>query len=353
MKNIYKLSLICVFAFFGISCEPENETIEEHPLSQEIEEIPVTQDYLVGALYTQNKWNPAIEEVPLAGQYENGDATAMKQHIEWATTGGVDFFMFSFRESSNSLDVSMIEAFREQNTEKTMNFSIRLNIGPFNLDEDNTLEDIGRVDDLIEIFQQMIPYFQDSTYQKIDGKYLVSIIGAHNVHCNDLQDVYRQIRETMSAEGYELYLLGEQGNGWVPPARFSMFYENALDAVSFTTMFNDNYYDRYSAFPQYLDLHWDYSKDYYMNEKGGIEWVPTVAPSFDPLIAKPTSTSYKHERKDQYFKDVLNVAKKNIGSSRLMIINSFNDWEDDTQLEPGESYGTTSLEILRQQTKVN
>ncbi|WP_172665887.1 glycoside hydrolase family 99-like domain-containing protein [Flammeovirga sp. OC4] len=353
MKNRLKITMICLMAFFALSCEPENETIEEHPISAEIQEIPVTQDYLVGALYLANKWGYNQEEVPLAGEYEIGNAEAMKQHVEWGAAGGVDFFMFSFREAGNSQDISMIEAFQANNAEGTMKFSLRLNVGPFDLEADNTLEDQGRVEDLITIFKGMIPFFEDPNYQKIDDKYFVSIIGAHNFHCNDLQEVYRQIREAMSAEGYELYLLGEQGNGWVPPARFEMFYENALDAVSFTTMFNDNYYDRYSSFPQYLDLHWDYSKEYYMNSVGGVEWVPTVAPSFNPLIAKPESTSYRHVRDEQRFKDVLNVAKKNIGASRLMIVNSFNDWEDDTQLEPAESYGTSTLDILRQQTKVN
>ncbi|ANQ52809.1 hypothetical protein MY04_5478 [Flammeovirga sp. MY04] len=351
MKSKIYLLLISVLCIFS-SCTEEEVNKEGHLIDYEIEEVPVEQDYMVGAFYAINTlpWNANIEEVPVLGEYGVADETAMKAHIDWASDlGGIDYFLFRFTNASNADDKNMLNAFMAQNTENKMKFALRYNFGNLGINEKNTLEDKGLVDVFINEFKEMIPYFNEENYLKVDDKYVVNVINAHRFFCNDIQAVYQQLRDEMSAEGYELYIIGEQ-SGWVPPARFEMFFEGVMDGIAPTTMFNNSNYDRHITFPQILDQHWLYSKDYYLN-KFNIEWVPTIAPAFNPKIQNPTSAAFKHDRTETYWWSMLNVAKKSTGAHRLIIINSFNEWKQDTQLEPSETYGTSSLELLKQQTK--
>lgn len=335
-----------------ISCQQEDEiTAEDHLINYDIEEVPVTEDYTVGAFYVANNWNPNIEEEPLAGKYLDADEEAMRQHILWADSGGVDYFLFRYSLPKVALDEDILNSFLNQNKDSLLNFALRFNPIPLKLTKNNTLEKKGQQENFIQSFKDMIPYFDHPNYQKVDGKYVVNIIGANKFYCDSLELVYQELREEMSALGYELYLTGEQ-TGWMPPARFEHYYINALDAVAFTNMFNNAWYDRSVFLPQTIDQHWLYSKDYYMN-KGGIELVPTVAPSINPKISNPNTPNLIVERDTDFFWSILNVAKKNVGSSRTIIVNSFNDWNFNTQLEPADSYGSNTLELLKQQTKKN
>lgn len=58
------------------------------------------------------------------------------------------------------------------------------------------------------------------------------------------------------------------------------------------------------------------------------------------------------ERTEKFFIDYCNVAKRNLGSKRFVIVNSWNDFCKGNALEPGEEYGTSSLEILKDQFSV-
>ncbi|MBB6460446.1 glycoside hydrolase family 99-like domain-containing protein [Flammeovirga kamogawensis] len=348
MKNIYSILFIALGLF---SCQQEEITAEDHLISYDIEEVPVTEDYTVGALYVVNNWSSNIEEVPLAGHYLNGDEEAMKQHILWADSAAIDYFIFRYSYPTVNADNDILSAFLNQNTDSLLNFALRYNFAQMNLTKENTLEGQGKKEDFIQSFKDMIPYFDQPTYQKVDGKYVVNIIAANQFYCDSLELVYHELREEMSALGYDLYLTGEQ-TGWTPPARFEHYYFNALDAVTFTNMFNNAWYDRHVFLPQSLDQHWQYSKDYYM-DKEGIELIPTVAPSINPKISNPNASTYIIERDTNFFWSILNVAKKNIGPSRTIIVNSFNDWNFNTQLEPADSYGSSSLQLLRNQTKKN
>ncbi|NLR93505.1 glycoside hydrolase family 99-like domain-containing protein [Flammeovirga agarivorans] len=347
MKKMYSILVLALGLF---ACQQEEEiTSEDHLINYDIEEVPVTEDYTVGALYVVNNWNPNIEEVPLAGQYVNADEEAMRQHILWADSGGVDYFLLRYSYPTVNVDNQIIDAFLRQNSDSLLNFALRYNPVQMNLTKENTLEQQGKKEAFIQSFKDMIPYFDQPNYQKIDDKYVVNMIAANRFYCDSIELVYEELRAEMSALGYDLYITGEQ-TGWTPPARFEHYYFNALDAVAFTNMFNNAWYDRHVFLPQSLDQHWQYSKDYYMT-KGNIEMVPTVAPSIDPTINNPNATTFTIDRDSDFFWSLLNVAKKNVGPSRTIIVNSFNDWNFNTQLEPADSYGSTSLQLLKQQTK--
>jgi hypothetical protein len=156
--------------------------------------------------------------------------------------------------------------------------------------------------------------------------------------------------------GYDLFLIAQQ-NAWTPPARFEYFFiKGKVDAVTHKNMYEQNQYARSYWYPQAIDQNWIYSREFFMNN-WNIDYVPTIAPSYygyvnsganldQPIVPKAEST----------FRTMCNVAKKNLGNTRIVLINSFNYWQLGTTLEPtipeyGNGYGTTYLHIVKEQFK--
>jgi hypothetical protein len=87
---------------------------------------------------------------------------------------------------------------------------------------------------------------------------------------------------------------------------------------------------------------------------GGISYIPNIAPAYNWLITQPASVNPNYPRTDSgaMYRKLCNVAKMNAdNSTRLIMIDSWNSWSDDSQLEPAVSYGNRYLDITKQEFK--
>ena len=119
----------------------------------------------------------------------------------------------------------------------------------------------------------------------------------------------------------------------------------------------------------------------FVKDKTGCTFIPSVAPGYNDLGVRPEkknpplSRSLKRDQKagnndGSFFRVSLEKARTLVdpSASYLLMVNSFNEWHEDTQIEPasGEStskpfnltngidyhgYGTLYLDILRNATK--
>src|ERR1700687_5362786 len=105
MKSLYSRLIIIIGALAVFpACVKKSvaPTVDNNILNYKIKEIPVTQDYMVGAFYAYyGNFNTLIKDTPVASRYNmpNGvvDPAVMTQHISQAGKGGIDYFVFSFR----------------------------------------------------------------------------------------------------------------------------------------------------------------------------------------------------------------------------------------------------------------
>jgi len=120
---------------------------------------------------------------------------------------------------------------------------------------------------------------------------------------------------------------------------------------SFSSQLND--WDRWYLLPQAMDQNWKYSKEWYKTNIG-VDYVPNITPAYNWKILQPTSANPNYPRTDAgaMYKKLCNVAKMNASSTtRLILIDSWNKWDEDMQLEPAVSYGESYLTITKQQFK--
>jgi hypothetical protein len=368
MKKI-KFSIL-LFAAVGVfsSCTKENlgPAASENILAYTIEEVPVTADYNVGAFYYNfATFNTAITEVPVVGKYSmpNGlvPPAVMTEHINQAKTGGIDYFLFQFRSNSRDKsnyksDSTLIKTFLDVNT-ANLKFALAYNFSSSTFAISNTAfleKDPVKLEQFIQDIIKVTPEMGNANYMKVNGKTLLYIMNAQTIFSGDNPSIYKALRDRLSALGFQLYIVGMQER-WSPPARYPFRYQGCVDAIyhqSYSSQLND--FDRWWLLPQAMDQNWKYSKNYFASSMGGIDYVPNITPAYNWKITQPASSNPNYPRTDSgaVYKKLCNVAKMNASATtRMILIDSWNKWDEDMQLEPAVSYGNLFLDITKKQFK--
>lgn len=358
MKQI-KIIIITLFGLVFFSCSnEESPKIEDNFLYKEVPIEPITANFSVGTFYKSFSWNPNVKEVPEAGKYVSnlGDPVAYEKHIKQATDGGIDYFIFGFRSANvateNTADSAFITTLQTAPSALKQKFALSYSFTSMALTDAKRIETApSKVPIFLNDFMLMLPYFKAPNYMKVDGKCVVYIKDAHNLYSNSNAVLYQQLRAQMTALGVELFIIGNQQE-WTPPLRWDFRFVNGVDAVTHTTYNNIavEHYDRNYYFAKFCDQAWGYSKTRLLDFK--LEYVPTISPSYNRKIVTPTDVNYVFPKNVAYFESICNVARRASGVHKLVLVDSFNDWNVDTQLEASVSYGSTYLSVLKKEFKI-
>lgn len=373
-KHIYRYSLLVLLMSTGLlSCKKNEPSVNDNFLNYQIPDVPVTSNYTVGAFYyTFTTLNTNVTQIPTVGKYgyTNGlpPDGVMQQHIADAGIAKIDYFIFSIRsptlDNKNYLvDSTTVSAFLNAPNSADLKFALSYNLNTGLLGITNsggttgngvTIEtDPVKLAAFYNDFKRLAFFLGKANYQKVNGKYLLIINNAQDLNSTDNVALYKQLRANLSAMGFDLYIVGMQ-NRWSPPERYYYRFQNCTDAMYEANMGDvagDN--DRYWNFPQYTDQNWAYWKK--TIEAWNMEFVPCVMAGYNYQINNPTTNqlSVKRTADGSWYKTFTNVAKRNASKSRLIFVDSFNNFSVDSQIEPTQAYGNTYLDITRQAFKLN
>jgi hypothetical protein len=373
-KYIYSYSLLILLLSAGLlSCKKNEPGVSDNFLNYQIPDVPVTSNYTVGAFYyTFTTLNANVTQVPMVGKYgyTNGlpPDGIMQQHIADAGIAKIDYFIFSVRsptlDNKNYLvDSTTVNAFLTAPSSVGVKFALSYNLNTALLGITNsggttgngvTIEtDPVKLAAFYNDFKRLAFFLGKANYQKVNDKYLLIINNAQDLNSTDNVALYKQLRTNLSALGFDLYIVGMQ-NRWSPPERYYYRFQNCTDAMYEANMGDvagDN--DRYWNFPQYTDQNWAYWKK--TIEAWNMEFVPCVMAGYNYQINNPTTNqlSVKRTADGSWYKTFTNVAKRNASKSRLIFVDSFNNFSVDSQIEPTQTYGNTYLDITRQAFKLN
>ena len=358
MKKLSYLFLMTLFLISFSCTEDDVVTGEGGILDYTIPNVPVTSDYIVGAQYSTFGRRSTVPEEPSIGIYNGNiaDSLVYKEHVTQAQTAGIDFFIFRYRsannQNQNNADTRFINDLQATSNAQDVNFALSYNFGNMGLNNNNRIEDRGLVQQFIDDFKLMIPYFDQPNYMKIDGKNIVYLFNSHNLYANDNAALYQQMRAELLDLNVELYLIGMQ-NEWTPTLRFDFRFIGGVDAVTHNTYatINVNLNDRIVNFNKFVDIAWEYHRDTWLNYN--IEYIPTISPSLNLKIINSGSNIHVFDKDENWFRGFSNLARRAAGASKIVLIDSSNDWNRGTQLESANTYGEEYLQILREEFKVN
>lgn len=292
----------------------------------------------------------------------------MKQHCLWADQAGLDFFIFQWNNSAT--DNALITTFAQNRAEEgnvNVRIAISLNYTHLSLNDkegsaatDKKLIDSGvSFDNIVQEFKNLYTtlFSQPYYYRLADGRPVIIIPGAVGVNYDYQRFIpaFRQamkshveyLRETdptIAENALDFYFIGEIAGNWLPPQR-NEEASKSLDGNLMKQWYPSRYYERWAFFNSYTDMAWQNWREY--ANKWGNDFIPNIFPEY----AITASGSRSVERSIEHYKSFCNVAKRNIGKNKIIIINSWNEFESSSALEPADRYGEQYLDLTRQNFK--
>ncbi|MDB5125564.1 MAG: hypothetical protein JWP94_3693 [Mucilaginibacter sp.] len=378
MKNKYIYRYGCMILFLSTvlcSCKKASTpSAANNFLNYTIPEVPVTQNYVVGAFYTNfGTLFPANSiQVPTVGKYGFASGTppaaVMQAQIDQAGVAKLDYLVFSLRsptlDNGNfKTDSNTIVSFLAAPNAANMHFAVSYNLSTGTLGITNSGGTTGNGVTLETNAAKLLGFYNDikrlsywmtkSNYQKVNGKYMLIINNAQDLNSKDNVALYQQVRTNLSALGFDLYIVGMQQQ-WSPPQRYYYRFKNCVDAMYEANMGNvNNDTDRAFEFPTMCDQNFAYWKQ--MIESWNMEFIPCIQAAYNNQVNSPTSTvlSFVRTNDGSFYHTFTNIAKRNASKSRLIFVDSFNNYSFDTQIESTQAYGTTFLDLTRTAFKTN
>ena len=374
-------------AFLGVS------GTHSHSASATLTVKPQTNPYLVSASYYpwyqasafdyEECYNGTLRgelvppELPALGKYDSGQQSVVTQQIAWSTAAGINVWDLEWVMPNDFLDNTI------QNTILTnphigdlrfamfYDYAIRFN-------SDNNLTP-AKIATIVSDFQYLAAhYFSHPSYLKLGGKPVVFFYSSLALNpVSEIQQMVASLRTAMSAVGFNVYLIGDEYYALVPP--------DPARIANWDAIFGYNVYVSYAGYSDdngYLALHSTmYSQYQAVAQQLGVDFVPSLMPGFNdrairrtcannPALARRTSATAPEGSMFSNFLSELALPYANNTQFKMIHITTFNEWHEDTQIEPSvvtgpttsdtsptgtlytqglvyQGYGTTYLDILR------
>jgi hypothetical protein len=331
---------------------------------------PWYSDDFHGRQYLREHLVPA--QLPVLGEYNDRDTEVIDQHLKWSRDSGIDFWSTSWWGPGTRTDVTILDHILNNTNLGRLKIAI-------------LYETVGRTNNFhdysslrSDITYLANNYFFHPNYLKIKNKpviivYLTRVLSSRGT-LNFSLDL---MRVAAANAGYQLYIVGDHVFG-SPPAHAGDIAQ--LDAVFNYDVYGGmgtSHYAGQSAVDNYYS---DQAQWKALAESVGTDYAPAVSPGFNDRGVRGghIPLSRKLKPSDDFgslFRAMLQAAvgltDPDIGD--MIFVTSWNEWHEDTQIEPVghapptavddspggtaytagfayEGYGTRYLEILGELT---
>ena len=263
--------------------------------------------------YTPTSWHRAKRDYPIVGRYSSDEERVMRQHIRWAKEAGIDGFIVSWKgtpQLTSRLE-KLVEVARSEH--------FKLSIVYQGLDFERQPQPIKRVAQDFDLF---IKRFADDEVFNIFGKPVLIWSGTWRFTRREIASVTREDRK-------DLLILASEKN-----ARDYLRVRDLVDG--------DAYYwssvnpDTFPGYPEKLQ-----EMGRAVHGPGGL-WIPPAAVGFDARLVGGTTVV---PRKDGATLRVEMDAATESSPDAIGLI-SWNEFSENSQVEPSEKYGARYLKAL-------
>jgi len=339
----------------------EKRVAVKTPYIRQFENIAKTDDILVGAVYYPwypHNWQFGSTYTPLLGKHDTTDPIVVNKHIDWATGHGIDFFAVSWPglRSWLSKRPHMIENLENGLLKSSLIDQIKFVIffEPSYLEEE--LPNVNKREAYFKDIKYIISnYFKNSSYLKINEK---PVIIHYNVRLlykisDNPSDIIGQVREISNNSGYNLRYIGEvflpsiPGMApWLPPREELL---EKLDGLTNWIVFRpwENNVGGEKSWEEFLsDINIYYPEWKKYAQRYNIWFIPLTAPGFDDRYCSWGSKTVLPKDMDK-FKKFLDISLLNMQGSKLMLIATWNDWCEGTNIEPSIETGFKELIVIK------
>jgi hypothetical protein len=305
------------------------------------------------------------------------------QQIAWSTAAGINVWDLEWVMPNDFLDTTIQNTILTNPHIGDIRFAMFYDYGiRFNSDNNLTPE---KVTIILSDFQYLAShYFSHPSYLRVgQGRPLVFFYSSLNLQpVSAVQQMVSSIRKAMSDAGFNVYLVGDEYYPLISP--------DPARIANWDAIFGYNPYAGiagYSNDDSFLALQATmYQKYQAVAQQLGVDFIPSVVPGYNdravrrtcannPALARRTSANAAEGSMFASFLKDLALPYANNSQLKMIHITTFNEWHEDTQIEPSvvtgptttdtsptgsqytqgvvyQGYGTTYLDILRNEIAV-
>lgn len=280
----------------------------------------------------------------------------LSQQCAWAEQAGIDFFIIAW--NGGAAEASLVSAFEFYRTEATR-LKLVLNYNFAHLHLTSLTDEGADFEAVVADFKALwgTHFSKEYYYRMPDGRPILILPGnlSSSVDYSLFIPAFRQAMRDYTQQlqrddprigdkALDFYLIGENTTNWSAP-QTNQEAARHLDGNYVRRWYPTTYYERWYSFYSYTDMAWQNWRTY--TGTWNNDFIPCIYPEYYTTEKGARSI----ERSVKNYTDFCNVAKRNLNSRGIVLIDSWNDFAHDTALEPTSEYGETYLGITRQQLK--
>ena len=314
----------------GVYYYPWYDPINGHGLTGEY-----TRDFLIP------------KQPPMLNHYSSRDTMIIQQHLDWMKTYGIDFLVSSWWGQNIWDDITLRDFILPEIKNSDIKFTIYYESAYLGVDPDGIVIDAEKEEQLVSDFNYIADtFFAHPNFLKIEGKPAVFIY-LSSIFSGNYEQAFTRVRNELQTKGYDLFLVGDEVSWNIPSASHMQF----LDAVSPYLMVGNPEYDGY-----YIDRDFfaDISSLVYQWEEvvhaEGKFVIPNVHPGFNNLGVG--GSAFIAPRQSQAGAECTSMLEEYVKVMRpfvdpelkMIMITSWNEWHEDTQIEPTIVTSATNID---------
>lgn len=288
---------------------------------------------------------------PALGEYNDSDADVITQHMEWFRQANINLLVTSWWGANKTEDLNTKNVIMEH--EDVGNLKISLHYETQGRILAQTDMSVAR-DDIEYMCEN---YFDHPNYYKIDGRpvlfvYVTRVLQREGI----LEETILTMRSEASKCNHNLYIVGDQVFRDAPepddtPVPFWYF-----DAVTNYDVYGSSGRpDGYVGTDAVNEFYAEQQKWKDLAKLENCEYIPPVSPGFNdrsnrvdrdqpPMSRRLTRTSQEGSLFWHQLKQALPLVSPAV--ENMIMVNSFNEWHDDTQIEPAVSAGPVDVSTI-------
>jgi glycoprotein endo-alpha-1,2-mannosidase len=317
----------------------------------------------------------APPQLPQAGLYRSDDPKVISKHVDQSKRAGIDFWAVSWWGPDTATDRTIRGAILQHPDAAQLRYAILYEatgrLGSFDRPDYRHL-----VDDFTYLQDT---YFDDPNYLRVDGKPVVFIYLTREYFRNRGAQELAAVRERVK----NLYIVGDDVFG----PEYRSEWARAFDAVTSYDIYGQSTALHKATTKAVESLASNYAHARRESNSVGAAFIPAIAPGYNdtaerkghPGTARRFIDDPKSKEGDLFRSMIRQAALPYLdpASGRLMMVTSFNEWYEDSQIEatvgdqPTTSrdtsqsgdyytggdqyvdYGSLYLDILREETRGN
>ena len=287
---------------------------------------------------------------PELGWYDQDNASVISQHYDWARYAGIDFFVCSYwGRNRDENDIIQNRMFNNPDIgDIKLCVFLEPRLTPAGNDEDHPENDVTVGEMTTEMNYLCDNYFNRPGYLYIDGKPVIFIYVTRAMTNAELTLCIDTFRAAATGKGYDIYIAGDEV--WKAPGGSSASRVSQMDAIT-----NYDVYGNNSSTPFVTDAvlnTWQTRNAQWETLSGNnIDFIPAISPGYNDrsvrgdLISSHWPCSRKLNNESNEFGSLFTgMIDRLVPGVEMIMINSWNEWHEDTQIEPTTVAAPTNLD---------